>query len=60
MKYKVKISGNFTFYSMSGVDPTVFDSSIDYKPPSKADLHSQINKQGTKKIHLIYKSWVMC
>jgi hypothetical protein len=49
MKYKVKRSGNFTFYSASGVDPLVFDSSADYKPPPKADLHSQTDKQGNYK-----------
>jgi hypothetical protein len=43
-KDKVKRSGNFTFYSVSGVDPLAFDSSADYKPPPKAGLHSQTDK----------------
>jgi hypothetical protein len=60
MKDKVKRSGNFTFYSASGVDPLAFDSSTDYKPPPKADLHSQTDKQETTNMHLIYKSWVRC
>jgi hypothetical protein len=53
-------SGNFTFYSTSGVDPLAFDSSIDCKPPPKDDLHSQTDKKETTNMHLIYKSWVRC
>jgi hypothetical protein len=60
MKDKVKRLGNFTFYSMSNVDPLTFDSSVDCKSPPKADLHSQIDKQETTNMHLIYKSWVRC
>jgi hypothetical protein len=60
MKDKVKRSGNFTFYSTSGVDPLALDSSADCKPPPKADLHSQTDKQETTNMHLIYKSWVRC
>jgi hypothetical protein len=60
MKDKVKRSGNFTFYSVSNVDPLTFDSSADCKPPPKADLHSQIDKKETTNMHLIYKSWVRC
>jgi hypothetical protein len=59
-KYKVKRSGNFTFYSAFGVDPLTFDSSTDYKPPPKVGLHSKTNKQETTNMHLIYKSWVRC
>jgi hypothetical protein len=60
MKDKVKRSGNFTFYSASSVDPLMFNSSVDCKPPPKANMHSQIDKQETKNMHLIYISWVRC
>jgi hypothetical protein len=60
MKDKLKISGNFTFYSASGVNPLTLDISADCKPPPKDDLHSQIDKQETTSMHLIYKSWVGC
>ena len=60
MKDKVKRSGNFTFYSTSDVDPLASDSSADYKPPPKAILHSQIGKQETTNMCIIYKSWVRC
>jgi hypothetical protein len=49
MKDKVKGSGNFAFYSMSGVNPLAFNSFDDYKPPPKADLHSQTDKHETTK-----------
>jgi hypothetical protein len=57
---KVKRSGNFTFYSASDVDPLTFDSSIDYNPPPKANLHSKRDKQETTNMHIIFKSWVTC
>jgi hypothetical protein len=60
MKDKVKRSGNFTFYSASGVNPLAFDNSAECKPLPKVDLHSQIYKQRTTNMHLIYKSWVRC
>ena len=59
-KDKVKISGNFTFYFASDVDPLALDSSADYKPPPKAGLHSQTDKLGSTNMHLIYESWVRC
>jgi hypothetical protein len=59
-KDKVKRSSNFTFYFASSVDPLAFDSSADYKPPPKANLHSQIDKKRNTHMNLIYKSWFRC
>jgi len=55
MKDKVKRSGNFTFYSTSSVDIFAFDFSADYKPPPKANLHSQTDKQKATSMKFIYQ-----